>query len=38
MVSDLNDLKLIVDLVTVLGAATAGGYLANRLRQPALLG
>jgi len=38
MASDLNDLKLIVDLVTVLGAATTGGYIANRLRQPALLG
>ncbi|TAF57599.1 MAG: sodium:calcium exchanger [Oscillatoriales cyanobacterium] len=33
-----SELKLIVDMVTVLGAATAGGYIANRLRQPALLG
>ena len=31
-------LTLIVEMVTVLGAATTGGYLANRLRQPALLG
>jgi CPA2 family monovalent cation:H+ antiporter-2 len=29
---------LIVELVTVLGAATAGGYVANRLGQPVLLG
>jgi CPA2 family monovalent cation:H+ antiporter-2 len=33
-----GELKLIVEMVTVLGAATTGGYLANRLRQPALLG
>jgi monovalent cation:H+ antiporter-2, CPA2 family len=33
-----GELKLIVDMVTVLGAAATGGYLANRLRQPVLLG
>jgi CPA2 family monovalent cation:H+ antiporter-2 len=33
-----GELTLIVEMVTVLGAATTGGYLANRLRQPALLG
>ncbi|MCL6433569.1 MAG: cation:proton antiporter [Leptolyngbyaceae cyanobacterium HOT.MB2.61] len=31
-------LTLIVELVTVLGAATVGGHLANRLGQPLLLG
>jgi monovalent cation:H+ antiporter-2, CPA2 family len=31
-------LTLIVEMVTVLGSATVGGLLANRLRQPALLG
>jgi CPA2 family monovalent cation:H+ antiporter-2 len=33
-----SEVKLIVEMVTVLGAATAGGYLSNRLRQPVLLG
>lgn len=33
-----NQLTLIVEIVTVLGAATIGGYVANRLRQPVLLG
>lgn len=33
-----GDLNLILEMVTVLGAATAGGYLANRLGQPVLLG
>lgn len=33
-----EDFRLIVDLVTVLAAATAGGLLAALLRQPALLG
>lgn len=33
-----GELKLIVEMVTVLGAATAGGFVANRLRQPVLLG
>ncbi|MBE9031988.1 cation:proton antiporter [filamentous cyanobacterium LEGE 11480] len=33
-----GELKLIVEMVTVLGAATAGGFIANRLRQPVLLG
>lgn len=33
-----EQLTLIVELVTVLGAATAGGYIANRFRQPVLLG
>ncbi|GAB4460869.1 MAG: cation:proton antiporter [Elainellaceae cyanobacterium] len=33
-----SEVKLIVEIVTVLGAATAGGYLSNRLRQPVLLG
>lgn len=33
-----SELKLIVELVTVLGAATIGGYGANRLGQPVLLG
>lgn len=33
-----SELKLIVDMVTVLGSATAGGYLAHQLRQPVLLG
>ncbi|MEO1211133.1 MAG: cation:proton antiporter [Cyanobacteria bacterium J06638_20] len=32
------ELTLIVDMVKVLGAAAAGGYIANRLRQPVLLG
>ena len=31
-------LTLIVEMVTVLGAATTFGYLANRLKQPVLLG
>ncbi|MBH8551381.1 cation:proton antiporter [Nostocaceae cyanobacterium CENA357] len=30
--------NLILDLTTVLGASALGGYLANRLRQPVLLG
>jgi CPA2 family monovalent cation:H+ antiporter-2 len=33
-----GELKLIVEMVTVLGAATVGGVGALRLRQPALLG
>ncbi len=33
-----EDFRLIVDLVTVLGAAAAGGLLAALLRQPVLLG
>ena len=33
-----GELTLIVEMVTVLGAATTGGYLANRLGQPVLLG
>lgn len=33
-----GELKLIVDMVAVLGTAATGGYLANRLRQPVLLG
>jgi len=33
-----SELTLIVELVTVLGAATVGGHLANRLGQPVLLG
>lgn len=33
-----SELTLIVELVTVLGAATLGGHLANRLGQPVLLG
>ncbi|MGI0489040.1 cation:proton antiporter [Pantanalinema rosaneae CENA516] len=33
-----SELKLIVELVTVLGAATIGGYGAHRLGQPVLLG
>ncbi|MBF2078173.1 MAG: cation:proton antiporter [Synechococcales cyanobacterium T60_A2020_003] len=33
-----GELTLIVEMVTVLGAATAGGYLADRLGQPVLLG
>lgn len=33
-----EDFRLIVDLVTVLAAATAGGLLASILRQPVLLG
>ncbi|WP_017721807.1 cation:proton antiporter domain-containing protein [Kamptonema formosum] len=33
-----EDFRLIVDLVTVLAAAAAGGLLASLLRQPALLG
>ncbi|MGB3136633.1 MAG: cation:proton antiporter [Nodosilinea sp.] len=33
-----GELTLIVEMVTVLGAATAGGYLASRLSQPVLLG
>jgi monovalent cation:H+ antiporter-2, CPA2 family len=33
-----TELKLISELVTVLGAATLGGFMANRLRQPVLLG
>ncbi len=32
------ELTLIVEMVTVLGTAAAGGYLANRLGQPVLLG
>jgi monovalent cation:H+ antiporter-2, CPA2 family len=31
-------LTLIVEMVTILGAATTVGYLANRLKQPVLLG
>lgn len=33
-----SELSLIVDMVSVLGAAAAGGYLASRLGQPVLLG
>ncbi|MBD1909956.1 MULTISPECIES: cation:proton antiporter [unclassified Leptolyngbya] len=33
-----SELTLIVDMVTVLGAAAVGGYIANRARQPVLLG
>ncbi len=33
-----GELTLIVEMVTVLGAATTVGYLANRLGQPVLLG
>lgn len=33
-----GELTLIVEMVTVLGAAATGGYLANRLGQPVLLG
>ena len=33
-----EDFRLIIDLVTVLAVATAGGLLASALRQPALLG
>ncbi|MGB6013859.1 MAG: cation:proton antiporter [Nodosilinea sp.] len=33
-----GELTLIVEMVTVLGAATGGGYLASRLGQPVLLG
>ncbi|MEO1069791.1 MAG: cation:proton antiporter, partial [Cyanobacteria bacterium J06638_6] len=33
-----GELTLIVEMVTVLGAATVGGYLASLLRQPVLLG
>ncbi len=33
-----EELTLIVEMVTVLGAATLGGYLATRFRQPVLLG
>ena len=33
-----TELNLIVEMVTVMGAATAGGYLASRLKQPVLLG
>ncbi|MBW4646921.1 MAG: cation:proton antiporter [Goleter apudmare HA4340-LM2] len=33
-----GQLTLIREMVTVLGAATTGGYLANRWQQPALLG
>jgi CPA2 family monovalent cation:H+ antiporter-2 len=33
-----RELTLIVEMVTVLGAATVGGYLASRLKQPVLLG
>jgi monovalent cation:H+ antiporter-2, CPA2 family len=33
-----SELTLMVELVTVLGAATLGGHLANRLGQPVLLG
>ncbi len=33
-----TELKLIVEMVSILGAATAGGFVANRLRQPVLLG
>jgi CPA2 family monovalent cation:H+ antiporter-2 len=31
-------LTLIIEMVTVLGAATTGGYLASRFKQPVLLG
>ncbi|PSR15485.1 sodium:calcium exchanger, partial [filamentous cyanobacterium CCP3] len=33
-----EELTLIVEMVTVLGAATVGGFLASRLKQPVLLG
>ncbi len=33
-----SEVRLIAEMVTVLGAATVGGYLSNRLRQPVLLG
>jgi CPA2 family monovalent cation:H+ antiporter-2 len=33
-----GELTLILEMVTVLGAATTGGYLASRLGQPVLLG
>lgn len=33
-----GELSLIIDMVTVLGAAAIGGYLTNRLGQPVLLG
>ncbi|MGB0563605.1 MAG: cation:proton antiporter, partial [Spirulinaceae cyanobacterium] len=33
-----SELNLIVEMVTVMGAATLGGCLASRLRQPVLLG
>ncbi len=33
-----TELTLIVELVTVLGAAATGGYLVSRLGQPVLLG
>lgn len=33
-----DELKLISEMVTVLGAATVGGFVASRLRQPVLLG
>lgn len=33
-----EQLKLIVDMVSVLGAAAAGGFVTSRLRQPVLLG
>lgn len=33
-----GQVKLIVEMVTVLGAATTGGYVANRFGQPVLLG
>jgi monovalent cation:H+ antiporter-2, CPA2 family len=33
-----GNLKLIVDMVTVLGTAAASGYLASRCRQPVLMG
>jgi monovalent cation:H+ antiporter-2, CPA2 family len=33
-----SELKLISDMVTVLGTAAIGGFVANRLRQPVLLG
>jgi monovalent cation:H+ antiporter-2, CPA2 family len=32
------NLKLIIDMVAVLGTAAGGGYLANRCQQPALMG
>lgn len=34
----MAELTLIVEMVTVLGAATTGGYLVSRLGQPVLLG
>lgn len=33
-----EDFRLILDIVTVLAAAAAGGFLASLLRQPVLLG